>query len=140
MEANFRVRFAGAPITVEAARALDEMGLTLRASYGGGVVPPGGALPEPTNHSVYLRADTGQDALDHVQEALKGHGPYVAFDVEPFGSDEPTAAEVGGADTLQLGREAELEALGETLSLSAADQARDWRRRWEDTERGLRTV
>ena len=84
MNANYRVTLAGAPIDIEAAQALDDLGLVLRASHGGGTTAPGAPLPEPTNHSVYLHADSGDEALRRVQEALEGHGPYVAFDVEPF--------------------------------------------------------
>jgi hypothetical protein len=43
-------------------------------------IAPGGDLPEPTNHSVYLHAGSGDEALHRVQQALEGHGPYVGFE------------------------------------------------------------
>jgi hypothetical protein len=75
-----RVSFKGG-LTEEANEALRSVGIVLRASHGGGAVAPGGELPRPTTHHVYLIALDNEEALSRVKQALTGHGTFVAFEV-----------------------------------------------------------
>jgi len=76
-----RVSFKGG-LTEDASEALRGAGIILRASHGGSVVPPGGELPRPTSHRVYLIALDNREALLRVRQALKDHGTFVAFEVD----------------------------------------------------------
>jgi hypothetical protein len=140
MTANFRVTFAGHPIDSAAAKALDDVGLVVRASHGVGSVAPGGLLPEPTNHSVYLQAANGDDALQRVTQALDGHGTFVAFEVEPFDVANPPSPVPGSSApiTVQLGRTTEFDtAIGMDVVLTLSDPSRDWRQRWIQMQQEL---
>lgn len=77
-----RVRFVGY-LSDEVAEALKNAGMELRFSRGGGVVAPGGELPRPNKHSIYLVAEGSEDAQAQVEQALKGHGEFFNFRTEP---------------------------------------------------------
>lgn len=76
-----RVRFVGY-LDADAEKSLDAAGMEIRASHGGGIVAPGGELPQPNKHSVYLTAEDGEEARERIEAALRGHGPFYSFAVE----------------------------------------------------------
>lgn len=77
-----RVRFAGY-LSDEAAGALSAAGMEIRFSRGGGVAAPGAELPRPNKHSIYLKAENSEEAQARVERALRGHGEFFNFRVEP---------------------------------------------------------
>jgi hypothetical protein len=140
MDANYRVTFRGDPIGVEAAQALDAAGLVVRASHGVGTVAPGGALPAPNHHSVYLHADSGDEALQRIERALNNLGTYVAFEVEPFEAEAapPWTVRPVASTTVQLGVATEVEkAMPMSIVRTPPDQSRNWKRRWDEAQREL---
>lgn len=80
-----RVRFAGY-LSEEAETALNEAGMELRVSRGGGSVAPGGELTRPNKHSIYLRAQDAEEAEIRVEQALEGHGEFFSLRAEPVSS------------------------------------------------------
>jgi hypothetical protein len=79
---SHRVRFVGY-LSKEAEKALGDAGLELRISRGGGVVAPGGELPRPNKHAIYLEAENLEEARARVEETLQGFGEFFNFKAEP---------------------------------------------------------
>lgn len=77
-----RVRFVGY-LSARAEEALNLAEMEIRVSHGGGVAAPGGELPRPNKHSIYLVAEDSQEAQVQVERALQGHGEFFGFRVEP---------------------------------------------------------
>lgn len=77
-----RVQFVGI-LGDKANKALHKAGIELRTSRGGGTVAPGTELPPPTKHSVYLRAESSKEALEHVERTLESAGSFAAYKVNP---------------------------------------------------------
>jgi hypothetical protein len=76
-----RVRFVGY-LSVEAEKALSDAEMEIRVSRGGGAVGPGGELPRPNKHSIYLKAESSEEAQAQVERALQGHGEFFNFRTE----------------------------------------------------------
>jgi hypothetical protein len=84
-----RVGFVGT-LDDGAAKALQEAGMALRFSTGGGTVAPGGELPAPNKHGIYLVAESEEEAVKRVKEALEVHGEFFTFSVTPtVGKKDP---------------------------------------------------
>lgn len=77
-----RVRFIGY-LSDEAEEALSLAEMEIRVSHGGGGVAPGGDLPRPNKHSIYLVAEDSEEAQVRVEQALQGHGEFFSFRTEP---------------------------------------------------------
>ena len=80
-----RVRFVGY-LNEKAEKALNSAGMELRVSRGGGSVAPGGELPLPNKHSIYLKAKDAEEAEIRVEQALQSHGEFFNFKAEPVSS------------------------------------------------------
>ena len=77
-----RVRFVGV-LDQRAERALTDAGMQIRTSHGGGAVGHGGELPTPIKHTIYLTADSSDQARKRLEAALKGNGSFASFKAEP---------------------------------------------------------
>lgn len=76
-----RVRFVGI-VDQDAARALSDAGIEIRTSHGGGSTAPGGDLRPLIKHTVYLTAQSSEQALAIVKRALENRGSFANFKVE----------------------------------------------------------
>jgi hypothetical protein len=76
-----RVRFVGY-LSAEAEKALGNAGMEIRVSRGGGAIGPGGELPRPNKHSIYLKAGSPEEAQEKVERALRGHGEFFDYKTE----------------------------------------------------------
>jgi hypothetical protein len=77
-----RVQFVGV-LGDKANKALRQAGIELRTSRGGGATAPDVELPPPTKHSVYLKAESSEEALERVKRALESAGSFAAYKVNP---------------------------------------------------------
>lgn len=75
-----RVGFVG-QLSEDAALSLHDSGIALRFSSGAGVAPPGGDLPAPYRHGVYVVAANDEEAEAMVKGALADHGNFSKFEV-----------------------------------------------------------
>jgi hypothetical protein len=78
-----RVGFIG-ELDDDGANALREAGMALRFFRGGGMSGPQGQPPSPNKHGVYLVADSEEEALARVKNALEGRGRFFTFTVVPL--------------------------------------------------------
>jgi hypothetical protein len=82
----YKVQFRTEPaLPAEARAALDEAGIQLVSSHGGGTVPPGGDLPQVDTHVARVDADNEDEAGRALTEALEDQ--TVSFEllgVEPL--------------------------------------------------------
>lgn len=82
MTSPFRVFFRR-QLDAADSRALDAAGLRYRVSTGAAVFVGGdGDLPEPINHAIYVRAESAEDAVERVRQALAPGGEPTVFEVE----------------------------------------------------------
>ncbi len=86
-EANYRValRTRDEELHNAIAAAPD---LILVGGSGGGIVPPGGPLPEIDNWGIYAKADTPEQAQRMVEDAVSRlEQVAVVVDVQPFSAE-----------------------------------------------------
>jgi hypothetical protein len=60
-------------MTDEARGAISGSRITLFGSTGGGFASPGGDLPETTNHTLIVHAESGDAAVEQVRQAVGEH-------------------------------------------------------------------
>jgi hypothetical protein len=75
-----RVSFTG-ELDANGEQALSVAGQVIRTGRGGGSVGPGADLPPILKHTVYLIADSDEEAKVRVEKALEGRGIFANFDV-----------------------------------------------------------
>lgn len=83
-EANYRVglRTRDEEVHQAIAAASD---LILVGGHGGGIVPPGGPLPEVDTWGIYAKAPSADQARQMVEDAVAGlDAVAVVVDVQPF--------------------------------------------------------